>query len=102
MDSIEYEKLYGVPVLLQDVIGKMVENEAVLVLAHRGEVKVLNEVAARIWSLVDGQRSIRTIAQMISEEYQVDDIQAQADTLEFVENLEQRGILSILNPSEVN
>ena len=102
MDSIEYEKLYGVPVLLQDVIGKMVENEAVLVLAHRGEVKVLNEVAARIWSLIDGQRSIRTIAQMISEEYQVDDIQAQADTLEFVENLEQRGILSILNPSEVN
>lgn len=102
MDSIEYEKLYGVPVLLQDVIGKMVENEAVLVLAHRGEVKVLNEVAARIWSLIDGQRSIRTIAQMISEEYQVDDIQAQADTLEFVENLEQRGILNILNPSEVN
>jgi hypothetical protein len=102
MDSIEYEKLYGVPVLLQDVIGKMVENEAVLVLAHRGEVKVLNEVAARIWSLVDGQRSIRTIAQMISEEYQVEEIQAQADTLEFVENLEQRGILSILNPSEVN
>ena len=48
MDSIEYEKLDGVPVLLQDVIGKMVENEAVLVLAHRGEVKVLNEVAARI------------------------------------------------------
>lgn len=102
MDSIDYEKLYGVPVLLQDVIGKMVENEAVLVLAHRGEVKVLNEVAARIWSLVDGQRSIRTIAQMISEEYRIDDIQAQADTLEFVENLEQRGILSILNPSEVN
>ena len=102
MNSIEVEKLYGVPVLLQDVIGKIVENEAVLVLAQRGEVKVLNEVAARIWSLVDGQRSIRTIAQMISQEYQVDDIQAQADTLEFLENLEQRGILSILNPSEVN
>jgi hypothetical protein len=102
MDSIEYEKLDGVPVLLKEVIGKLVENEAVLVLAQRGEVKVLNEVAARIWSLVDGQRSIRTIAQMISEEYQVDDIQAQADTLEFVENLEQRDILSIMNPSEVN
>lgn len=102
MESREYENLDRVPVLTQDVIGKMVDNEAVLVLAERGEVKVLNEVGARIWSLVDGQRSIRIIARMISEEYQVDGLQAQEDTLAFIQNLEERHVLVITNPFEVS
>ncbi len=50
------------------VQGRQLENEAVLVLPDKGEVKVLNEVGARIWALTDGQHSVRQIAAQISAE----------------------------------
>ena len=84
-----------IPSIEPDVIGKMVDNEAVLVHAQRGEVKVLNEVGARIWSLIDGQRNVAMIAQIISHEYRVEENQAKADTLSFVEKLVNQGILKI-------
>ena len=33
------------------VIDRIIEDEAVLVLSEQGQVKVLNEVGARIWAL---------------------------------------------------
>lgn len=73
------------------VVGRLVDDEAVLVLPERGQVKVVNQVGARIWELLDGRRSVREIAAQICAEYQVDLSQAEADTLEFLAALEARG-----------
>ena len=48
--------------------GRFLDREAVIVLPDRGEVKVLNEVGARIWALADGSRSVREIAAAIAEQ----------------------------------
>ncbi len=76
------------------VQGRQLENEAVLVLPDKGEVKVLNEVGARIWALTDGRRSVRQIAATVSAEYNVAAAVAEADTLEFVQQLLAKGLVA--------
>ncbi len=75
------------------VSGRRLDQEAVLVLADRGQVKVLNEVGARIWELIDGWRTVRQIAAVIGTEYDVDLSRAEADTLAFVDELYAKGIV---------
>ncbi len=77
------------------VQGRQLENEAVLVLPDKGEVKVLNTVGARIWSLADGSRSVREIAAAICAEYSISTAQVEADTLDFIRELAAKGIVTI-------
>jgi coenzyme PQQ biosynthesis protein PqqD len=77
------------------VQGRRLDNEAVLVLPDRGEVKVLNEVGALIWQLADGTRTIAEIVTSVCTEYQVTQTQAEADVLEFIEELQAKAILSV-------
>jgi hypothetical protein len=78
-----------------NVRGRVLENEAVLVLPDKGQVKVLNQVGASIWSLADGARTVREIAAAICAEYAVDQAEAESDTLAFAAELEAKGIVSI-------
>lgn len=78
-----------------NVIGCVADEEAVLILPEQGKVQVLNEVGARIWSLADGTRTVREIAAAICAEYDVNPAQAEADTLAFVTELAERGIVSL-------
>ncbi|MEA3345720.1 MAG: PqqD family protein [Chloroflexota bacterium] len=77
------------------VVGRVVEGEAVLVLPEQGQVKVLNEVGARIWALADGTRTLRQIAAALCDEYEVDPAQAEADTRAFAAQLDEKGIISL-------
>ena len=83
------------PILNPNVRGRTIDNEAVLVLPDQGLVQVLNQVGASIWALVDGKRTVRDIAAALCAEYEVDQDQAEADTLAFVAELEAKGILSL-------
>jgi hypothetical protein len=89
------------PVPNPNIIGRILDNEAVLVLPDKGKVKVLNEVGARIWELVDGARSVRDIAAAICAEYDVDVDQAQLDTLAFLDELETKGMVSLKIANDV-
>lgn len=82
------------PAAAPGVVGRLVDDEAVLVLPARGEVKVLNEVGARIWELSDGNRTVREIARIICEEYAVEADAAEADTLAFLKDLLDRGAIT--------
>lgn len=73
--------------------GRLLEREAVIVLPDKGEVKVLNEVGARIWALADGSRSVREIAAEISRQYDVSAAQAETDTLLFLRELREKALI---------
>ena len=77
------------------VVGQILDGEAVIVLSEQGQVKVLNEVGARIWVLADGTRTIRDIATAIWAKYEVEPAQAEADTLDFVAELVEHGIVAL-------
>jgi len=82
------------PIPDPNVVGSLLDNEAVLVLPDKGKVKVLNQVGARIWELIDGTRSVRDIAAIICTEYEVEQAQAEADVLAFVTDLENKGVIT--------
>jgi hypothetical protein len=94
------DRLDSYPVPNSSVIGRILDSpnadhlEAVIVLPASGKIEVLNDVGARIWSLVDGRRSVRDIATLLSDEYQVDSALAEVDTLAFLEDLAGRGAIS--------
>jgi len=89
-----------VPMIEAGVMGRILDPtgnsglEAVVVLPTRGKIDILNEVGARIWSLVDGRRSMREIATTICDEYQVSAAQAEVDTMAFLEDLAARGAIT--------
>ena len=66
-----------------------------MVVPDRGRVKVLNEVGARIWALVDGTHSVRVIAAVICSEYDIDPSVAEIDTLAFLTELLEHGAVTL-------
>lgn len=87
--------LNQIPKPIAGVTGQVVDGEAVLVLPDKGEVKVLNEVGARIWELADGTRTIGQIAEQLTEDFEVDIQKAQNDVVEFLQQLEQKGVIQL-------
>ena len=51
-----------------EAVSKIIGQEAVIILPAAGEIKVLNEVGARLWELVDGQRTIAELVAKICDE----------------------------------
>lgn len=89
--------LNQVPARNAAVIGQTINQEAVLLLPVTGAVIVLNEVGARIWDLIDSQRTIRAIAATIHREYEVSAADAEQDTLVFVATLLGRNMATLSN-----
>jgi Coenzyme PQQ synthesis protein D (PqqD) len=83
----------SIPVQNPDVVGRVIGDEAVLVLPLKGQVKVLNEVGARIWLLIDGTRTVAEIIAVIFAEFTVNEADAKRDAMEFFTQLADREII---------
>jgi hypothetical protein len=79
-----------------DVVYQLAGDEAVLVLPRAGQIKVLNEVGTFIWTMLDGKLSVGEVVGEICQEYRVDPEQSQADALEFLIDLQARGIVQVI------
>ncbi|OQX60897.1 MAG: pyrroloquinoline quinone biosynthesis protein PqqD [Anaerolinea sp. 4484_236] len=88
--------LESIPTPNPDIVGRTVDNEAVLVLPVQGKVKVLNEVGTRVWELLDGNRSVKEIASALHQEYTVDQATAEEDVLEFINDLAKKEMLETI------
>jgi hypothetical protein len=74
------------------VISRKIVDEFILVpirqnVADTESLYTLNDVGARIYELIDGQRSAREIAAVIVDEFAVSPEQAETDVLEFLDQL---------------
>lgn len=72
---------------------RIIEGEAVLVKVESGEVIQLNEVAAEIWRVIDGNKTISEIVDYIHGLFEVDKEQAKKDALEFVQSLLDKNLV---------
>jgi len=52
-------------------------------------ISTLNEVAARIWELIDGKMKVREIKDKIIEEFEVTPQQAEKDLIEYLQQLKE-------------
>lgn len=77
------------------IIAREVVDELVLVnLEKPGSPIYLNEVAARIWALIDGEHTAAEIAAEIAVEFDAAFEDVQADAAEFFDYLRTMGALS--------
>ena len=87
----DWEKVYR---HAADVVCRQVGHESILVpVSHNvGDldfIYTLSPVAARIWTLLDGKRSLGQIIDALCDEYDVDRQQAAADVAELVHDLRE-------------
>jgi len=80
------------------MVSRRIADEVVLVPVSRkvGEIDglyALNEVAARIWDLIDGERSLTQLRDALVEEFEVREAQAQEDLIELVAQLKEIGAI---------
>jgi hypothetical protein len=78
------------------IVHRNIAGEAILVPIRRNvadleSIYTLDEVAARIWELIDGQRRVEEIRDAIVEEYEVSLDVAEVDLVEFIQQLEAIG-----------
>lgn len=81
-----------------NVVTREIAGERILVpirkqAADMAAIYVLNETGARIWNLLDGQRSLADIEEILVEEYSVESDVVRADIGEIVDQLRELGML---------
>ena len=81
--------------------GRVIDNEAVLILADASEINVLNEVGSRIFALADGSRTVGEIAALIGEEFTVAPDIALHDVVDFLDELVADKVMAYSKIKEV-
>lgn len=76
------------------VAWRVIDDEAILVDAPQGIFRVLNAVGSRIWELADGEVNLEEVSQAIAGEFGVDSTQALRDVVEFVSELQDKGLVT--------
>ena len=79
-----------------DVMFRRIADETLLVPVRRSTADLesvyrLNEVATRVWELLDGQRTGAAIGAVLAREFEVTPEEAAADVARFLERLAARG-----------
>ncbi len=69
------------------VAARVLDDQAIVVLADSGEITLFNPVGTRVWELSDGTRSVQQIAEQIVAEYGVTLPVALQDVTEFLQSL---------------
>ena len=83
------------PARSRNAASRVIDGEAVLILATSGDLIRLNAVATRVWELIAGQRSVQEITGAITEEYEVTDVQARTDVETFLSDLLNRDAITL-------
>ena len=81
------------------IVSRKIADEFILVPIRQNvgdleSISTLNEVAARIWELIDGKMKVREIKDKIIKEFEVTPQQAEKDLIEYLQQLE--GIEAII------
>ncbi len=83
------------------IVSRNIAGEQILVPIRQkaGEIEsifTLNEVASRIWELLDGEKQVEEIKNAILEEFKVSPKEAEEDLLKFLQQLEEAGAVRIV------
>jgi coenzyme PQQ biosynthesis protein PqqD len=73
-----------------DAAFRTYEGEGVVLMPSGAEVHVLNEVASRVWDLLDGERDVAAIVEALVAEFEVGREEASRDVREFLAALVEK------------
>ena len=92
-DSLETRYKRDSNVVTREIAGERILVPIQKQAADMAAIYVLNETGARIWNLLDGQRSLADIGKILVQEYSIDADRVQADVVEIVAQLRELGML---------
>lgn len=75
------------------VIDRVVDGGTLLIHLPSGEYFSLDRVGTDVWRNIDGSKTVGDLAQLVFDEYDVEQDQAVADVLRLVEQLASEGLL---------
>ncbi len=81
-----------------NIVSRLIAGEMILVPIRKNvgdmeSIYTLNETAARIWELIDGQRSAAEVLEQIVSEFDIDPTEAEHDLMELLQDLAGLGAL---------
>ena len=82
-----------------NIVSRRIAGEVILVPIRKNvgdleSIYTLNEVAARIWELIDGRRDIRQIEKIITDEFDVTSEKAERDIRNLLKQLAKIGAIT--------
>ena len=83
----------------KDIVCRNIAGETILVpirgnLADMQQIFTLNSVGAYIWEQLNGEKQLTEILEMLLERFDTTREQAEKDILEFIEQVEKKGLVS--------
>ncbi len=75
---------------------RTLDTEALVVDVAGGRVYPLNQVAARIWQLCDGARTVDAIVEMLVEEFDADPALIRRDAERFIDELAGAQLVEVM------
>ena len=88
---------------LPDIAPRRIAGETILVpvrgeLARLEQIFVLNAVGEHIWGLLNGTRTVGGVCSGVVEGFDIDDQTARTDVAEFLADLMDAGLVTIISP----
>ena len=92
------EPLTGAAILTcndDELLTTVVDGELIGMSVEQGACYGLNDVATRIWELLAEPRSVDSLCQQLTSEYDVDAGQCLREVLDLVEDLRAEGLVNV-------
>ncbi|MDF1572513.1 MAG: PqqD family peptide modification chaperone [Bacteroidales bacterium] len=74
-----------------------IDEEIIMLNVNKGEYYALNDVASRIWEMIDTPVQVNDLLNKLIEEYEIDTQTCQQDTLRCLEDFRNKSIIIIEN-----
>jgi hypothetical protein len=79
-----------------NIVSRKIADDVILVPIRQNvgdleSIYTLNEVGAFIWELINGKRQVKEIKEIIVDEFEVSEEEAEKDLIEFLLKLEKMG-----------
>ena len=76
-----------------EMVSGNMDGEIVMLSVQRGEYFGLDKVGSRIWELIEHPILVIRLKSVLLEEYEVEESTCEKDLIEFLEDLEKKGLL---------
>jgi len=82
----------------KDLVTRSIDGETIIVpiknkVGDLNSIYTLNEIGTMIWELIDGKKSVSKIVEAVDNTYEVKLEEVEKDTLEFLNSLEEAGLI---------
>ncbi len=78
------------------LVSSNMDGETVMMSIENGEYFGLNSVGSRMWELIENPIKVNTLIELLLDEFDVSREQCEAETMEFLNHLLEKKLLTII------